>query len=86
MFEAHRVPTLQREALLAALDRLCADYGINRTKIYGHRHFKITECPGRYLSQIIDAYADHPPAPINPLAPREELPAGATKLSLLLGR
>ena len=38
------------------------------------------------FEQIIDAYADRTPAPINPLAPREELPSGATKLSLLLGR
>lgn len=85
-FEGHRVPVLQREALLAALDRLCADYGINRTKVYGHRHFKITDCPGRYLSQVIDAYADHAPAPVRPVPPREQLPEGATKLSLLLGR
>lgn len=85
-FEAHRVPILQREALLAALDRLCSDYGISHGNVYGHRKFKITECPGRYLSQLIDAYAERAPAPVKPVPRREDLPEGATKLSLLLGR
>jgi LysM repeat protein len=85
-FESHRVPVLQREALLAALDRLCADYGISHGNVYGHRHFKVTECPGRYLSQVIEAYADHAPAPVPPVPAREPLPEGATKLSLILGR
>ena len=85
-FENHRVPILQREALLGALDRLCADYEISHGNVFGHRHFKVTECPGRYLSQVIDAFAERAPAPVKPLPLREELPEGATKLSLLLGR
>lgn len=85
-FEAHRVPILQREALLAALDRLCANFEISHGNVFGHRHFKVTECPGRYLSQVIDSYADRRPAPVPPLQRREDLPEGATKLSLLLGR
>jgi LysM repeat protein len=56
-FENHHVPAAQREALIAVLDRLCQDYGISRAEVFGHRHFKVTECPGRFLSAIVDAYA-----------------------------
>jgi hypothetical protein len=76
------VPQAQRESLLHTLDQLCLDYGINRTQVCGHKKFKITDCPGRYVSAIVDAYAQREPAPEGPRA--EPLPAGATKLSAIL--
>jgi LysM repeat protein len=59
-FDQARVPAAQRTALLSTLDRLCLQYGINRASVYGHQHFKSTECPGRFLSQIIASYTQRP--------------------------
>jgi hypothetical protein len=59
-FEKHAVPSAQREALKATLDRLVGEYGIavSRETIVGHKHFKATDCPGRFLDPIVRAYAD----------------------------
>jgi LysM repeat protein len=79
-FERQRVPQEQRRALLETLDRLCLDYGINRSSVFGHKHFRKTECPGKNLSVIIDAYADRPEAVEENDVRQAALPAGATRL------
>jgi hypothetical protein len=55
-FEHGTVPQAQRDALVATLDRLCARYAIDRDQIFGHREFKKTDCPGRYLMAIVEQY------------------------------
>lgn len=60
-FDKERVPPAQRAALLRVLDRLCLEYGISRGNVFGHQHWKVTDCPGRFLMTVIDSYADHPP-------------------------
>ncbi len=72
-FDKMRVPPAQREGLMRALDRLCLDYGISRGNVYGHQHWKTTECPGRYLMAIVDAYAEGAGAP-----------AGSTRLAAMV--
>jgi LysM repeat protein len=72
-FEKKRVPLAQREGLMRVLDRLCLDYGISRGNVFGHQHWKTTECPGRYLMSIVDAYADGTGAP-----------AGSTRLATMV--
>ncbi len=83
-FDIQRVPPAQRGALLTALDRLCLQYGINRSAVFGHKKFKVTECPGRFLSQIIDAYARREPDAANEQAAQAALPSGATRLGAVL--
>jgi hypothetical protein len=61
-FDVSQVPAAQKDALLTVLDRLCEDYHIARSEVFGHMHFKKTDCPGRHLIPIIEAYAQHPPA------------------------
>jgi len=56
-FDKMRVPAAQRAGLMLALDQLCLDYGISRGNVFGHQHWKITDCPGRYLMALVDAYA-----------------------------
>ncbi len=58
-FDVSQVPGAQREALLAVLDRLCEDYHIARSQVFGHNHFKSTDCPGRHLVPVIEAFAHH---------------------------
>jgi LysM repeat protein len=79
-FERQRVPQEQRRALLETLDRLCLDYGINRSAVFGHKHFRVTACPGKNLSAIIDAYADRPEAVEENDVRQAALPVGATRL------
>jgi LysM repeat protein len=83
-FDVQRVPAKQRTALLSTLDRLCLQYGINRAAVYGHQKFKITKCPGRFLSQIIDAYAQREPSLDEPDQAQAALPGGATRLGSVL--
>jgi len=59
-FDRIQVPEAQKEALIATLDRLRAQYGIERTEVFGHRHFKATDCPGRYLYAIVENYRGTP--------------------------
>ena len=60
-FDKMHVPPAQRAGLTLALDRLCRDYSISRANVYGHQHWKTTECPGRFLMAIVDAYAGGDP-------------------------
>jgi len=83
-FDVQRLPPAQRGALLATLDRLCLEYGINRAAVFGHKHFKTTECPGRFLSQIIDAYARREPGDQPQDIMQAALPSGATRLGAVL--
>ena len=46
----------QRENLIDLLDRLCRRYGIAHDKVYGHRDFRSTECPGKNLVPIVQAF------------------------------
>ncbi len=79
-FDAARVPTAQRTVMLEVLDRLCLQYGINRSSVYGHKKFKVTACPGRNLITIINAYAERPTPPEDPDTRQSALPSGATRL------
>jgi LysM repeat protein len=83
-FDVQRVPPAQRSALLSVLDRLCLQYGINRASVYGHKHFKLTECPGRFLSQIIDAYTRREGGDNAQDGKQAALPGGATRLGAVL--
>lgn len=82
-FDVQRVPPAQRGALLNTLDRLCLQYGISRAAVFGHKKFKVTECPGRFLSQIIDAYAQREDVRRDDAA-QAALPSGATRLGAVL--
>lgn len=79
-FDQARVPAAQRTALLSTLDRLCLQYDINRTSVYGHKHFKSTECPGRYLSQIIASYTQRPAETAEPTRKQAVAPRAASRL------
>jgi LysM repeat protein len=57
-FDRTRVPQAQRDGLLRVLDRLCLDYGISRGNVFGHQHWKVTECPGHFLEALVDSYAE----------------------------
>jgi LysM repeat protein len=83
-FDIQRVPPAQRTALLNSLDRLCLKYGINRANVFGHQKFKITKCPGRFLTLIIDAYAQRPASTDEPDRAQAALPSGATRLGAVL--
>jgi hypothetical protein len=83
-FDVQRVPPAQRTALLNCLDRLCLQYGINRAEVFGHKKFKVTECPGRFLSQIIDAYARRDDVRGDNAPVQAALPSGATRLGAVL--
>ncbi len=56
-FDDTPVPNEQKAALLSVLNRLCVQYRIGRDQIFGHQHFKITDCPGRNLQALVVAYA-----------------------------
>jgi LysM repeat protein len=83
-FEEQRVPPAQRTALLNTLDRLCLQYGINRTAVFGHKHFKGTECPGRFVTQIIDAYTQRPGGAEDPDHRQAAIPGGSTRLGAMV--
>jgi LysM repeat protein len=83
-FDVQRVPAAQRTAMLSALDRLCLQYDISRAQVFGHKKFKVTQCPGRFLTQIIDAYAERTPTTEEPDRAQAALPAGATRLGAIL--
>ncbi len=55
-FDRERVPGTQAKALALVLDRLSSEYAIKRSRVYGHQHFKVTDCPGRYLSAWLEAW------------------------------
>lgn len=55
-YDIGQVPRAQREALTDVLDRLTRVYRVSRSNVYGHRNFKTTDCPGRYLMPIVDAF------------------------------
>ncbi|MBA3709907.1 MAG: N-acetylmuramoyl-L-alanine amidase [Planctomycetes bacterium] len=82
-FERDRVPEVQRAALISVLDRLSNRFEIARTEIHGHREFKTTDCPGRYLMAVVDEYrggsgdvgpADVPSRPAHVLKKKDEKP------------
>ena len=79
-FDQARVPAAQRTALLNTLDRLCLQYDISRASVYGHQHFKSTECPGRYLSQIIASYTQRPAEAAEPTRKQAAAPRAAPRL------
>ena len=50
-------PTPRALATLEGLiESLRAQHGIPRAKVFGHEHFKNTECPGRYLASWLVRY------------------------------
>jgi LysM repeat protein len=58
-FDKEGVPPAQHRSLLRVLDRLCEQYGISHAHVYGHSHFKVTDCPGRNVRAIIEVYRHH---------------------------
>ena len=55
-FDNRPIPSAQRKALEGAIVRLRKQYGIARKDLYGHRDFKITDCPGPYVMAWMRAY------------------------------
>lgn len=55
-FDNRSIPNAQRQALRSVVDRLRKQYGIKRSNVFGHRDFKTTDCPGRYVMDWIEAY------------------------------
>jgi hypothetical protein len=55
-FDNRSIPNPQRQALQSVVDRLRKQYGIKRSNVFGHRDFKTTDCPGRYVMDWIEAY------------------------------
>ncbi len=49
-FEKHRVPELQKEALVKLLADLSHEYSIPPDRIVGHREISSTACPGKNLN------------------------------------
>ncbi len=79
-FNKQRVPAAQQRVMLEVLDRLCLQYGINRSAVYGHKHFKITDCPGRNLEAIINAFSQRETPAEDPDLRQAALPNGATRM------
>jgi LysM repeat protein len=77
-FDRGPVPSAQRVALVATLDRLTADYAIPKSQVFGHREFKPTECPGRYLMAIVEEYRGTGSGQV---APESPAPKPSTKSS-----
>ncbi|GJM20280.1 MAG: hypothetical protein DHS20C15_01950 [Planctomycetota bacterium] len=50
------VAAAQQAALVSVLDRLRTHYGLGPDSIYTHRELKATECPGRYLQNVVTVY------------------------------
>jgi N-acetylmuramoyl-L-alanine amidase len=55
-FDRDQVPSAQRQALISVLDRLSRRFSVDKAEIHGHRDFKTTDCPGRYLMSIVESY------------------------------
>ncbi len=55
-FDQRPVPKAQLDSLRSVLDRLRAQYGIDRSEVEGHSHYKTTDCPGKYLRQFVERY------------------------------
>ena len=55
-FDTRSVPKAQLDSLKAVLDRLRAQYSIDRSEVEGHSHYKTTDCPGKYLRQFVERY------------------------------
>ena len=55
-FDSRPIPIAQRKALENAVSRLKKKYGIASKELYGHRDFKTTDCPGRYVMSWLEAY------------------------------
>lgn len=54
------VPDAQKKALFAVLDRLTRQYSVEKDELFGHRHFKTTDCPGRYGLLALEEYKNRP--------------------------
>jgi N-acetylmuramoyl-L-alanine amidase len=56
------------EAALTALRRLVDDlrsrYGIERSRVYGHRDLRTTRCPGEHLARWVQIYRGGPPGAV----------------------
>jgi hypothetical protein len=75
-FDRIHVPAVQKAALLATLDRLTEQYGIDKHQIFGHREFKPTDCPGRYLMAVLRQYrGTNTEVPVNPSTGGHQHPA-----------
>lgn len=65
-FEKHRVPDLQKEALIKLLADLSYEYSIPPDRIVGHREISSTACPGKNLNmadlrtEVAKFLAEHP--------------------------
>jgi LysM repeat protein len=57
-FDRGRPTPAQRAALIRVLDRLCAQHRVPRGEVFGHNHYKTTDCPGKYLDPIVKGYHD----------------------------
>jgi hypothetical protein len=55
-FDNRPVPKAQMASLVATLARLRKQYGIPRSEVEGHSHYKLTDCPGKYLRQFVTQY------------------------------
>ena len=55
-FDNRPIPSAQRKALEDAITRLRKQYHIANKDLYGHRDFKITDCPGPYVMAWMKAY------------------------------
>lgn len=55
-FDNRAIPSAQRIALEDAITRLRKQYHIANKDLYGHRDFKITDCPGPYVMAWMKAY------------------------------
>lgn len=56
-FNKQHVTAAQRASLDRLVDRLCRDFHVSKSNIVGHNHFKSTDCPGKNLEPIVEAYA-----------------------------
>lgn len=65
-FEKQSVTTAQRQGLISLLDHLRGTYGIKSTEVHMHRELHGTECPGRALASIVDAYRSSGLARLDP--------------------
>lgn len=53
----HQYPSkVQKSALVDLLDRLCRTYRIQPRNVFGHCHFKTTDCPGPHLLPLVEAF------------------------------
>ena len=76
-FDRIHVPAVQKAALIATLDRLTEEYSIEKHEIFGHREFKATDCPGKYLMAVVRQYrGSEREVPVNPSNGGQEHPAG----------